>query len=670
MPNTPISTWHPISGTLRRRTGSSQSFTRQASLAGADPIGTRDYAIPVGALFVSPSGNDSTGSGTQAAPYRTLKYAASVVPANGTIVMRAGEYHEGGVYWRAEDSSPGGNATLGGIFFANSGVTVQNYPGEAAWLEGAVPVTNWMFDGTNWRTSFVTKFDHTATHTRGDDTNNWPGGGGFVVPEYPFAAWPEQLFLNGVRLKTVDDVADLGPGKFCPVGTYVGGAGVNKNVYITTEYVMRDNPTGQQVRISDLSRVMTINQANITLRGIGVRRYTASLVDWGGVFCTNDQPGFTLEHCYVQDMGMIGVSARGNNTIIRHNTIDRCGQEGVQVSRGMSGIICEYNLFRQNVCARFNYGPDAGPLKFGIVWNAIVRYNRFEDNFGHDLWFDQSNYMNIIHGNDFIRPYGRAIAYEISAKLWIIDNYFEDVGLATDLASRQKYDCNPIWISGSSDIYIWNNTFVNSAQFVKIAQDPRSPTAPGTMDRYGRDNRQPEAFYDGSDPGYEHNGAMTWTTQNIVVKNNIFYGPAPGHTVEHVFYNVRLWSNETWRPGRTTAQGNIETGGNLYNRLSTTATPRFINGSGEAYGSVEIFNSMTGNATVFPGGASTPSWKTITGETGSVLIDNRSAFVASSYPWTVNPSDLTSVTPTPLPADIAAKFDRSAGEAHLGAWLT
>lgn len=647
----------------------SSSFVRQSSLAGSDAVGSRSYSIPgSNTVFVATTGSDSTGAGTSGNPYKTLQKAATVAPANGTIILRGGEYHEGGVWWRAEDSVSQGNTTLAGVTFANNGVTVQNYPGETVWFDGSVVVSGWSFDGTNWRKPFVTKFDHTQTHSRGQDATSWPGGGAFVNASYPNAADPEQLFYDGTQLTQVSSVSNLGPGKFCVEGAMYGGSGVDKNVFVTTAYVMRDNPTGHQVRISDISRLATITKANMTIRGIGIRRYAPALVDFGALYVSgpSSTSGFTMEHCIIEDISILGINQGAANATYRYLTVRRCGQSGISPKGQSDGSLIEYCLFDKNVYTHFNYGPDAGAIKLTAVWNYTVRYNRFVDTYGHSLWYDVSCYLNNIYGNDFIRSYGHGIAYEISAKAYIVDNYFEDIGLSSDL--RTPPNSNPIWISGSNNCEIWNNTVVNSEILVKIAQDYRTPTAPNAIDRYGRDSSRPAAFYDGSDSSYAHNGQMTWTVTNAVVKNNILYNATGNDDVNSVFVAIYDGANGTLRTKRNTIDFGIHTGGNLYNRLSSSDTPRFANGVTSS-GGVEIYSNMTGNASIYPGGATAPSWKTITGETGSAFVDNSNATNTATYPYTIKPSVLSTITLQPLNSTTANRTGRTAGETHLGAWL-
>ena len=117
--------------------------------AGSLPLGEASYPVPSGAVFVSPGGSD-TNAGTISAPLRTITKATSVTPAGGTIVLRAGAYHE--------------TLTMPG----HKALTIQNYPGEAAWMDGSSAVTGWVKSGSVWvKSGWTPEFDSSPTYTRG-----------------------------------------------------------------------------------------------------------------------------------------------------------------------------------------------------------------------------------------------------------------------------------------------------------------------------------------------------------------------------------------------------------------------------------------------------------------------------------------------------------------------
>ncbi len=139
--------------------------------AGALAVGSASYAVPGGAIFASPSGSDTTGNGTQGSPYKTAAKAISVLGAGGTVVLRAGVYHEGGV----------GQAGIPGVQIFDNNSTLQNYPGEAVWFDGSSVYSSWTQEGSNWSTPFTITMDHSPTWTRGADDSTVPYYG-FINP--------------------------------------------------------------------------------------------------------------------------------------------------------------------------------------------------------------------------------------------------------------------------------------------------------------------------------------------------------------------------------------------------------------------------------------------------------------------------------------------------------
>lgn len=78
-----------------------------------------DSAVVTGpVLYVSLSGNDTTGDGTLAHPYRTLSHAVQAVSADETIVVRGGTYLEAGE-----------------VRIRVPGVTIRSFPGEWAVID-------------------------------------------------------------------------------------------------------------------------------------------------------------------------------------------------------------------------------------------------------------------------------------------------------------------------------------------------------------------------------------------------------------------------------------------------------------------------------------------------------------------------------------------------------
>ncbi|MGZ6979845.1 MAG: hypothetical protein ACXVJW_17180, partial [Acidimicrobiia bacterium] len=196
-------------------------------------VGTAQYAVPSGAIIVAPTGSDSA-AGTAAAPMQTLGGAVARAASGKTIVLRAGTYHESVV------------------IPADKRLTVQAWPGEAVWMDGSSAVAGWVASGNVWRRdAWTIKFDASPTYTRGapDSTAaNW----GFVDPNYPMAAHPDQIWIDGTPQRQVASLAQVVPGTF-----FHDEAG--SKLYLGTD------PTGKSVRASTLVTALMVRSASSQL---------------------------------------------------------------------------------------------------------------------------------------------------------------------------------------------------------------------------------------------------------------------------------------------------------------------------------------------------------------------------------------------------------------------
>ena len=74
------------------------STTSVDALPAADSVGPRAHvggADPANGVYVSPTGNDSTATGSISAPYKSINTALAAAHAGDTIILRGGTYQEG-----------------------------------------------------------------------------------------------------------------------------------------------------------------------------------------------------------------------------------------------------------------------------------------------------------------------------------------------------------------------------------------------------------------------------------------------------------------------------------------------------------------------------------------------------------------------------------------------
>lgn len=266
--------------------GAQAATPRPADTAGSVAVGSGSYAVPAGAVFVSPAGKDS-GTGQVSSPVLSIDRAVALAPEGGTIVLRAGTYHQS-------------------VTIQTKRVTIQNYPNEAAWLDGSSAVTGWVAQGSVWRKDgWTARFDHSPTYTQGapDSTSpNWA----FVNPAYPMAAHPDQVWIDNVPLQQVSTLAQVGAGKF-----YLNEA--------TSQLYVGTNPVSHTVAATTLAKAISVRSTGTVLRGFGVKRYGPSVWHMGAV--TLERPNITVENLAILDNATTGISAITTGITMRSLTV-------------------------------------------------------------------------------------------------------------------------------------------------------------------------------------------------------------------------------------------------------------------------------------------------------------------------------------------------------------
>ena len=559
--------------------------------AGSLPVGSAQYAPPEGALYVSATDGNDDSDGTLLTPWRTLAKAVEAAPAGSTVVLRAGTYVESVLI-------PSGRT-----------LTVQAYPGEAVWLDGSRPLTEWIPDGTAWRVDgWTPNFDHSPTYTPGapDGTSS---GWQFVNPAYPLAAWPEMVFVDGVGLRQVSSRSAVTDGTF-----YVDSAG--DRLYIGSD------PAGHEVRATALRTGLTIRAAGSVVRGIGVRRYGTPVPEKGALL--SYAPDVTFENVVVSDnatQGMyVGGIGLGVRNTLSHVTSERNGMLGIESSYS-DGLVLDAVRVVGNNTERFNQAPVSGGVKICSARTLTVINSVFAANLGTGLWFDESVHGATVVGNDVLQNTGNGIAYEISAQAVIADNL-----VAANGGTGLK-------INNASRMDIWNNTVVdNVGRPMWVVQDSRVASNTSLP---GHDPRQPLP-----DP------TVTWLLGPVTIGNNVVGGTTTANCI--------LCAQDT-ALRRTPAQIGLTVDGDVWFRPSASA-PTWLATWPAGSTSTRTFTTLAG----FTAGTG----QEVNGMeiTGAVVVD-------AAYRLTPEALTATAAVPRPLP-DWLATLTNSTGVAPwLGARL-
>ncbi len=391
------------------------------SSAGSVAVGKTAYAVPSGALYVAAKGT-KTGSGTKADPYGSVQYAVDKAATGKTLVLRGGTYHEY-VY------VPSGKS-----------LTIQSYPNEAVWFDGAQAVTGFTESGTTWaKSGWKYSFDSRVSYTKGEDLSRR-----FVDPAYPMAGHPDGVWIDGVAQKEVGSASQVKAGTF-----YVDDAG--------DRLVLGTDPTGKKVEASTLVKAIKIHGKDTTLRGFGVKRYATTLAELGTVSAEVDRA--TVENLVITENATIGLFAWAQGHTFRNLTLTKNGLMGVGANKA-NGLTLKSSLITGNNAERFNWAPSSGGLKFSASENVKIVDNVFRGNGAMGAWFDVSMYNITITGNTFEGHSRTGLLVELSQKALIADNYSVDNGRG-------------IAIYNTGDVDIWNNTVAGNDRTLEFLQDER-----------------------------------------------------------------------------------------------------------------------------------------------------------------------------------------------------
>ncbi|WP_354351806.1 right-handed parallel beta-helix repeat-containing protein [Pseudarthrobacter sp. PvP090] len=500
--------------------------------AGSLPVGEASYPYPTGSVFVAPGGSDAATGGIES-PVRTLQQAVRRAPAGGTVVLRAGEYHE--------SVMPENNKKL----------TIQNYPGEAAWLDGSEVINGWTKSGSAWvRAGWNTYFDSSPTYSRGAPDNTAVGWS-FVSPLFPMASHPDQVWIGGAAQKQVSSRSAVTAGTF-----YVDPTG--RALYLGSD------PTQQTVRASTLNTAISLRAAGSVLRGVGVRRYAPSVPDMGAIEVSRLAANGQVENVVTTDNATTGLTVSAPDVVLRKVTSSNNGFLGIH-SVYADRLRADGVRVTNNNTEHFNQVPAAGGYKITRSRDVTVTNSAFVNNDGTGLWMDESVYNMSLTNNVISDNRRHGLVVEISDTAVIANNVIR--------GNAQT----GIYLINTGHVAVWNNTVAGNRNGISIAQDQRSAANTATA---GHDPRQANP-----DP------SMPWIAQDIRASNNVLSaGSDPAGKLLMVADQTRT---------KTAQQMAVVANHNLYHRSTAGAqTSPFSWSAGTAgsrsYGDLATFRLATG----------------------------------------------------------------------------
>lgn len=447
---------------LRADRGSDREPVRRATPVGP-PTSVPDTAfeVPEGAVFLATDGDDGA-RGREGSPVRTLSRALALVPSGGTVVVRGGTYRDGST------------ASIG------RPVTLQAYPHEQVWFDGADVVDGWYErgDGTwardDWSTPdfcdgdyYDVPWDDQREDNTGPCTHSDMGGRGRSAA----AGSPQMLFLDGAAVREVADPDDLEEGTFAYDQE-------------SRRVLLGSDPRGRLVEMA--ARPMALRfeggPGGAVVRGLGFRRYATNEHNGSathGAVLSNDSDGRFEDNAFTQ-MAAAGLSlANARRSVVSGNRFVDNGFNGFDANGSSTvgrndDLVLADNVFEGNNAARF--GVDckrscaAAAVKLAHVDGLTVRDNVFSGTReGAGLWCDLDCSRAVITGNVFRDNEGPGLYYEVSSKGLIADNL---------MVGNRDYGLK----SGSAQMRIYHNTLVDNGTNVLLYDDDRSPGVDGWDD--------------------------------------------------------------------------------------------------------------------------------------------------------------------------------------------
>ena len=529
-------------------------------------MGTADYSIPSSnVIYLAINGSDSN-PGTQALPKATLPSAMSAVTAGGTIVVRAGEYRQ---------SQPN---------VSSKSFTLQNYPGEVVWFDGSDPIGGWTHDAASglWWAQSTIKWPNTDPE-------------GLAGPLNPLAMHGDMMFYDGNPLWQVASSPTS--------GQFMTDYG-NDKVWIA------DDPTGHEIRITKRDRFLLLTGTDVTVRGIGVRRYASPT--WGGTIQVADAgKRARFENLHIYDSSSLSLDT--DDAVVTRCTVIRASRLAFG---GNIGSDCEWsnNLVDQANWKILQYHT-ASSLKIVKHTRPKIAHNIFRNarSPAMDIWLDISCYDPVIVGNLIENCAKNGIFIELTEKGIIANNYvYGDSTASITTAGMVSYN------SGTQQY--WNNYIENfRAYLIEIGGDTR---------------RNAVSQVSGDGVGWE---MMPWYAQNITICNNVL-GP-----------NLQYFQIGGQPSGVDMASAFVKIRGNLSYGNSTGGTSH--SGLFRWYDSTvtSILKTWTAAEMAHP---------------GLGFADN--ALTATLHPTSVEAAALAPSIGEPLPADVAAVLGVPVGIKAVG----
>ncbi len=411
--------------------------------------------IPGQVYFVAPDGQ-TEAPGTALDRPTTLEAAMQRVKTGDAIILRGGIYRTG-------------NLVL------NQGIIMQPYLNELPILKGTYIATEWQNLGNGlWKTS-------------------WP----YLFPARPADWWLRDREGKKTPLHRFNNDMVFIDGRFLQSAGWEGEVDENSFYidYDTKSVYIGVDPIHHLVEITafDVGLLRTTKDVHgkrsdrkgPIIRGITFTQYAYRAIEVEGTFPEGLSPetnhgkeviGTVLENCTISFCSRVAAYLRGDSLVIRHCRVSDTSTEGIYIISS-NNVLLENNIFTRNNIERITgYYPAAVKI-FNQCYRVTCRDNLVIDlPYSNGIWYDVGN----VDGrflNNWVEGVGNNQGHFSIERPWPSDNgFFFEISKGAICAGNVFVNCDHgLWMLNSSNVQIYNNTFVNSTAC--ISRNARSAQA-------------------------------------------------------------------------------------------------------------------------------------------------------------------------------------------------
>jgi parallel beta-helix repeat protein len=404
-----------------------------------------NYELPKDAskIYYVASDGKSDQSGESLTKPTTIESAIEKVKTGDAIIMRGGIYRTGNL-------------------ILNQGITIQPYADEQPVLKGTYVADKWQNLGNGL---WTTKWDHLFP----SKPDNWwqRNREGKKTPLYRFNN--DMVFVDGKFLQAVGWEGEVDENTY-----YIDYE--NGLVYIGID------PTNHLIEITAFNVALlrttkdvngkTTDHRGPTVRGITFTQYAFRAIEIEGTEPEGISPeadhgkevvGSTFENCTISFCSRVAGYFRGDHLTMSHCKITDTSTEGVYIIAS-ADVLLEKNIFTRNNIERITgYYPAAVKI-FNQSYRVTCNDNLVIDlPFSNGIWYDVGN-VDGTFINNWVEGVGNNNNDFSIDQPWPSDNgFFFEISKGAVCAGNVFVNCDHgIWVLNSSNVHIYNNTFVNS----------------------------------------------------------------------------------------------------------------------------------------------------------------------------------------------------------------